>query len=163
MAAKEVSVFLPTGIEHLDVLRQVVEKLSLDVDRVPPGSPYAFSAQRRREDEGYILIEYDPNAEDVIQELGEWERPSVEYKQALGRCVASVIVHYRDSSDLRRCLLAIAESIGERASECVIENGLGVLILLSVACERMTDEASWSIEREQFPELSGVASSEWID
>lgn len=163
MAAKEVSLFLPPGFAHLAVLRGVVDKLSLDVDRVPPSSPYAFSAQRRRENGGYILIEYDPNAEDVLNELGEWERPSVEYKQVLRRCVASVNVHYRDSNVLRQCLLAFGNAIGEHSSKCVIENGLGVLILLSIVCDRMLNEASWSVERTQFPELAGVANSEWID
>lgn len=163
MAAKEVSVFLPPGFEHLELLRAIVDILSLEIEHVPPGSPYSFSAQRRPESEGHLLIEYDPNAADVVQEIGDWERPSTEYKRILKRCVASIIVHYRNENDLRRCLLTIAGFLGEDASKCVIENGLGVLIFLSVASKHILSESSWSIERQQFPELRGVANSEWID
>jgi hypothetical protein len=162
MAAKEISVFVPSDVDHRGVLSSVVDSLGLAVDSVPLGSPYAFSAQRR-DDNGYLLIEFDFNARDVIEEMEKWEKPSSEYKRILGACGMSIVVHYRKPDDLRRCLVALGKAIGSNACRCVLENGLGVVILLSDVVDRFESDSTWSIEREDFPELIGVAPSEWID
>ncbi len=162
MAAKEMSVFLPKKFQKTEVFNKLVGLLALTVDSIPDGSPYEFSAQRGN-DGSYLLIEYDANPQDVIQELSEWKRPTGEYKKILTGCEACFVIHYRATSDARSFLLLLAETVQQIAPKSIVDNGLGCLLLLSEIVARMNDDSDWSWEKETFPELAGVARSEWLD
>jgi len=161
MAAPEMTVFFPEGFDKAAALRDVVEELSLTVDHLPAGWPCEFSAQRRQDDM-YLLVEYDANADDVIDELAEWEKPTDEYKRILSNCRSSLTIHYRGIDNAKCCLLVLANVAGPLTSRCVVENGKGCLLLLGDVADRLASDPSWSWERELFPELSGVAASEWL-
>ena len=161
MAAPQIVVLLPAGIDNRAVLGRMVEELSLTVDHVPSGSPFDFSAQRRDES-AYLLVEYDTNVSDFIDELASWERPTEEYKRLLSDCTSSITMHYRGIDIAKRSLKILSATIGYLSSRCIIENGCGCLLLLSDVVNCIAVDPTWTWERERFPEIAGVAPSEWL-
>jgi hypothetical protein len=162
MAAPQVIVFLPDNANVNNVLDNIVSELSLTVDSLPLGFPYTFSAQQR-DLPTYLLIEYDPNASDVIMDIIKWEKPTDEFKQSLADCRSTITVHYRGLDVAKRCLSVISSCLGGTSSKCVIENGYGCLLLLSDIIHFISIDSTWTWERGAFPELEGVATSEWDD
>jgi len=144
------------------MLNRLVSDLSLTVDTVPSNSPFPFSAQRRDTD-GYLLVELDIELQNEINEMSDWEKPSQHVKEMLLLCKSKIIIHYRGIELAEQCLLLINACLGETASKSLVENGRGCLLILADMARYITADASWSWERDEFPELDGVASSEWIE
>lgn len=161
MSATQITVFLPVGRSYEDLLHNIASVLSLNIETVPTGFPFAFSAQRV--DAEQLLIEYDADAIAISDEIGQWEKPSQEYKLLLQECTSCINVHYRSINLAKQCLVAISNSLGQSSALSVVENGFGCLLRLSDIVEHVLVDSDWSWEREKFPDLPGVAESEWID
>lgn len=162
MSANEIIVFLPECVAMESVLKELTSELSLKVDVLPENFPFDFSAQRRDE-KGYILIEYKALIGAMREELLAWDKPTPEYKQILANTKASLTIHYRPIEIAKDCMQLMGKTIGDNLSRCVVENGRGCLLKLSDIVKCLALERSWTWEKEQFPELEGVASSEWLD
>lgn len=162
MAAPEITIFFPAAIEKQIILQSIVVGMSLSVDEVREGLSFEFSAQRTTAG-GYIAVEYDPDASSIIEELSQWEKPTAEYKQLLACCQSSLTIRYRGLAHAKECLRIVGAKTGQLSSKCILENGLGCLLRLSEVTQFLADDASWTWEKQAFPELGGVAPSEWIE
>jgi len=161
MSAPEITVFLPIGRDYEQLLYSIAKTLSLSIDTLPSDSSFAFAAQQLGAE--YFLIEYDADACAIVDEMQQWEKPSQEYKSLLRGCKSCIIIHYRSIDLSKRCLFIISEYLGQLSSLSVVENGYGCLLRLSDTVEHVSVDSSWSWERETFPDIPGVADSEWID
>lgn len=161
MAAKEICVYSPSRLGKTSALSTLVDRLGLSVDVLPEGFPLEFSAQRGKH-LTYLLIESNADPSDRIAELLEWEKPSHEYKAILSRCRQCIVIHYRDRADAVACLVLLGEILGKVVNESIFENGFGCLLRLSDVLSHLDQNPEWSWERERFPEINGVAESEWI-
>jgi hypothetical protein len=160
MSAPNIAVFLPVGHDYKPLLLKIAGELHLEIEVVPPNSPFTFGAHRT--DPVWFLIQYCSKASDVVEEMRQWERPSQLYKTLLRGCGSYIDVHYRDVSLAKQCIDVICKYIGQSSSLSVIENGNGCLLRLSDIVRLISDDPNWSWEREKFPELPEVADSEWI-
>jgi len=161
MSAPRVMIFLPSQVDD-SVLKAIVNELSLSVDHLPPGFPFDFSAQRR-DSTTYILIEYSKSPR-YLEDFADWERPSLEYKRLIADSKATLTITYRGIELAKRCLIVLAQRIGvEVSARSVLENGRGCLLFLSEVKGLLSNDTAWSWEKDAFPELPGVAPSEWAE
>jgi hypothetical protein len=161
MSAPQITVFLPKGLTYEQMLYNAASTLHLNIDALPPGFPYAFSAQQVGAE--HFLIAYDAEATDIIDEMRQWEKPSQEYKLLLQGCGACINIRYRILDLAKQCLIIISDYLGQSTSQSVVENGYGCLLRLSDIIDQCSGDSTWSWERETFPDLPGVADSEWFD
>lgn len=164
MAAKELMIFTPFRSDMQSLLDSLVGNLDLTVDMLPDKSEFSFqfSAQRGKGLD-YFLFEYIKNDLDVICEISQWERPSDDIKRKLLACESRITIYYRRTNLVKEALLIIGKWFGEVRKDCVIENGYGCLLTLDAIIDNVSRDSTWSWEKKQFPEVSGVAISEWID
>jgi hypothetical protein len=162
MSAPTIEVFFPDDGGSDRILSQLVSDLVLNVDLLPADFPFSFSAQRR-DSNGYLLIEYNPSPQEEIEEISGWEKPSRHFKQMLKLCKSKIVVHYRGIELAKQSLQIIATCLGEAASRSVVENDHGCLLNLAEMINHIAVDSSWTWERDEFPELDGVASSEWTE
>ncbi|HEX8914260.1 MAG TPA: hypothetical protein VF796_18065 [Humisphaera sp.] len=164
MSAPVLGVLLPPDADARRAIAAVVDALALTTDQLPPDFPCQFSAQRREDGRtaSYLLIEHSVDATPHVDELLRWERPAPEYKELVAAADSRLTVTWRGRKWVVRCLRALAAALGEASSRTVVENDRGCLLRLSdvVACLRQ--DPQWSWERETFPDLPGVAPSEWL-
>ncbi len=163
MSAPEIAVFLPVGRNYEQLLHDIASTLLLNIDTLPPDFPFAFSAQRVGAEHLLLLIEYDADAIAIAEEMRQWEKPSQEYKLLLQGCASCINIHYREVNLAKQCLVIISNYLGQSSSHSVVENGYGCLLRLSEIVEHVSGDSTWSWQRETFPDLPGVADSEWID
>jgi hypothetical protein len=161
MSAPQVTVFLPSGRSYMQLLDDISDALLLNIDELPPDFPFEFTAQRIGQE--YLLIEYAADASEVIDEMLQWEKPSQEYKLLLKDCISCINIHFRMPDQAKKCLAIIGNYIGQLSSQSIFENGYGCLLRLSEVIERCSGDSNWSWEREAFPDIPGVADSEWSD
>ena len=161
MSAPMVTVFLPIGLDYYPLLRNIADGLRLNVDVLPPDFPFAFSAQRIGED--HLLVEYDADSTDTTSEIQQWEKPSREYKLLLRGCGSCINIHYRNADLTKKCIIIIDSYLDHLSTLSVFENGNGCLLRLSEVIQHCLSDSTWSWERETFPDIAGVADSEWID
>jgi hypothetical protein len=126
MSAPEITTFLPAGRSYDQMMHSIVSMLSLDVDTLPPGYPFAFAAQRLHPK--YFLIEYGADAIDHVDEMSQWEKLTHEYKLFLQECESYINIHYRSLDLAKQCLAIISNYLGESSSRSVVENGYGCLL-----------------------------------
>ncbi|NLR74246.1 hypothetical protein [Leeia aquatica] len=164
MAAKELMIFTPSRADMQFMLDGLVEGLALKVDELPDHSNFSFefSAQKGNGRE-YFLLEYRANDLDVIHDISEWDRPSGDIKRTLLACGSRITIYYRNISLAKEAFLFIGQWFGGACKSCVVENGFGCLLTLDALVENISSNSEWSWEREAFPEVPGVAVSEWID
>lgn len=162
MAAKEIMFFFPNEFEKEIVMANLVDKLGLEVIKIPAelGLTFEFSA-KRGEGTSYLSIEYASDAKHIIQELSNWENPGTKYKNLILACRSCMTVYYRNINDAKNLILILASSLNVASSQCVLENGNGCLLLLSDIFSCLQKDEKWSWERYQFPEFPDVALSEW--
>jgi hypothetical protein len=162
------TVFFSSLVAHVDgAVAKVVDHLQLVVDDLPGDFPYDFSAQIGR-GSNHLLVElkYGDSIGELpeIEEItSEWEYVSEERRNLLLDCKASLLVHYRDIKLANRLLLLLAEAVGPLQDRCVVKNGHGCLLLLSEMTDMLRKDPDWSWEKQLFPELPGVAPSEWLE
>lgn len=162
MSAPVLNVLLPKGSPNGKILGRLVAGLELEIDILPEGYPSNFAAQRR--DGGMrIVIDYRESADDTILELCEWERPGPHFKEALLSCGSLITVTYRDVGLAKQALQIVAEQLNVSAGTCVVENDQGCILLLPDVIRCMAADPLWTWERREFPEIEGVAPSEWLD
>ncbi|VTS06200.1 hypothetical protein [Tuwongella immobilis] len=161
MSAPMVTVFLPGYQDHAPLLRTVIDALRLNVDDLPPDFPFAWSAQRRGEDD--LLVQYDADSTDTTREMQQWEKPSQDFKWLLQGCRSCIHVHYRKIELAKEFIILTGGYLGHSSSLSGFENGHGCLLRLTEVVEHCLGDPTWSWERESFPDISGVADSEWID
>ena len=91
-----------------------------------------------------------------------WEKQKKAYKDIFEACKSSVSIQYREVDVARNALLAFENvlEIGS-TSKCLVDNGLGCFLKLDDVLGCVMKIPRWSWENEQFPELPGVAISEW--
>lgn len=163
MSAKELMLFVPHTFNIESVLSHLVNALALNIDDIPSEMKgFPFSA-RRGMGRSALRLEYYSNGQDMIAELSEWEKPSQKYKDMLLGCTSYLVIYYREMSDARDAIFAIANTLGHIASDCVFDNGNGCLLTLSAVMTCLQSDITWSWERKVFPELPDVATSEWYD
>ncbi|QGJ68354.1 Hypothetical protein PBC10988_0130 [Planctomycetales bacterium 10988] len=162
MSAPNIVILFPPELAREVLLRDLVQKLELVPEELHPALNHDFCAKRMEED-GYILLHYYFNGSFEVEEFYYWEKPSRFHKELLVDCESLLSVTYRGIQRARRCFQVVSESVGELASRCVVENDHGCLLTLEEICRCLNADPTWSWEREDFPELPNVASSEWIE
>lgn len=164
MSAKELTFFLPKGIDESQIIKSLVEQLGLsEVDiSGSPGLEYQFLA-RRGEGSSILEMEFLDDASAIIEELCEWENPSREYKDTLLGCRAGMILYYRNSLNARDFIASLSPKLREASAFCMVDNGEGCLLRLAEISNCLEKDESWSWERREFPELPSVAISEWME
>lgn len=163
MSAKELTTFVPESVVSEYVFNEVAKELSLEVDEISPALnlSYQFSAKKGT-GKTYLSIECKNNDLNLIQEILKWERPSDAYKNMLAECKSSITIYYRDQREAKAAILKIGAALEKaHALNCITENGQGCLLKLEDLLNCLQKEPQWSWEKEEFPELSGVAISEW--
>jgi hypothetical protein len=108
-------------------------------------------------------MKYFSDVAGFINELLEWEKPAAAYKRLLAECSSGISIHYRGIGLAKKCLQLIETNIGDTASRSILENDKGCLLKLSDVIQFITVDSSWTWEKEEFPEIVGVASSEWLE
>lgn len=164
MSAPQLSVFLPSEADGVEVYELLVAGLSLKVDvwlkDLPPG--LAASAQAGPVT-SYVLIERYVDSTELIEELVKWERPAERYKSLLAGCVEHISVTYRDKERVRTLFAILGAALGSLGAGCIIENGEGCLLTLQDVQAGMVSDPLWQWDRQVFAELPDVAPSEWLD
>ncbi|MCX4028568.1 hypothetical protein H0A36_14550 [Endozoicomonas sp. SM1973] len=164
MSAKELTFFLPKGLNKDQVIQPLVEGLALKMINIPNDIEVNYELLARRgEGKSILEMEYTDNARGIIEELSEWENPSDGYKDLLLNCHSCITLYYRDADDARNFIKSIAAVLSEMAATCIIENGEGCLLTLSETARCLSKDETWSWERREFPELPNVAISEWAE
>lgn len=164
MSAKELTFFLPEKFDSNQLLGDLAEGLELDVVDIPSdlGLGYQFLA-RRGEGKAILEAEFTQNARSIIEELADWDNPSPEYKNELLSLYSAINLSYRDSNNAREFITLLIQKIGELLESCIVDNGEGCLLRLAEIAKCLKQDEDWSWERGDFPELPGVAISEWCD
>ena len=162
MSAKELTIFIPAASSIEPSLVDLATGLSMAIDDLSsrPGLTPQFSA-RRGARQSLLLLEYKTDDSQLIQEISQWEQPSKEYKDLVLACEASITLYYRNPENAKEALDAIGLKLASSAATSMVENGLGCLLTLSSMLEAMRQESQWSWETYEFPDMPGVASSEW--
>ncbi|MES2038307.1 MAG: hypothetical protein V4495_10735 [Pseudomonadota bacterium] len=160
MAAKHMIFFMQDDFDKEALLSQIVNDLALNIDELPEGFPCEFSAQKGN-GRSYFLIEYSNDIQGYIDELTLWERPGEKYKDMLRACSRTISMHYRDPGNARCFFFSLSTVLGQNASACLVENGFGCLLGLQDMIQQIASNPTWSWEKTSFPEIPGVADSEW--
>jgi hypothetical protein len=162
VSAKELTIFIPSMSSIETSLPSLAASLSMAADDLSPtpGLTYQFSA-RRGEGLSVLSLEYKRDDQDLIQEISQWERPSDAYKHLLQACQSSITIYYRNPAFAQEALVAIGSQLQDATKGSVVDNGLGCLLTLDAILQALHEDAQWSWERYEFPEMPGVAASEW--
>lgn len=162
MSAKELTIFIPKSSSMEPWLADLASGLSMDIDDLSstPGLSYQFSA-RRGEGRSLLFLEYRRDDSRLIHEMSQWGRPTKAYKDLLQACQASVTLYFRNSAHAKEALSAIGLGLKNSCGASMVDNGLGCLLKLESILDAMHQDAQWSWERYEFPELLEVISSEW--
>ena len=164
MSAKEMTIFFPRTFDVEAIVPRLVSELGLEMQEIPAGKNFSFQASAMRgTGKSLLLMEYRKNAQNLIHELSEWEKPSRTYIRLLLDCESSITFYYRNIEDARSALFAIGSLHNTVANACVFDNDMGCLLILSSILGNLQSDANWSWERTAFPDLPDVAASEWED
>lgn len=162
IAAKEITLFFSGSIDVIRVFAHLVNTLALELEHWdPPLDSSRLGSAARGYGIEVLRVEYEVDGTALIQELSEWEQPSEKYRGLLLTCKSFIALHYRKLEIARQAIMEVA-ALQEKGDECVVENGMGCLIMLSSMRACLLEDENWSWEREEFPELPDVAPSEWL-
>jgi len=155
--------FIPRQFDVEAILPELTQSLELPAYVGPRNAEaeFQFVASRGAGEDSYLLIEYSADAHKMIEELSKWEKPSKTYKELLLACKSKIGIHYRDSKNGIKAILKIGALLGEAAEGCIVDNDYGCLLKLSNMVNCIHENPGWSWERGEFPDLVGVAASEW--
>lgn len=163
MAAKELTIFMPKNAIDINSLNEIAKNLSLMIEEKFPSVDlsYQFSA-RKGLGKDHLSIYWSNKNSDLIKEILEWERPSDYYKNILAECKESITINYRDLQLAKNLILTTERNLTKiPTSACIVDNGLGCLINFNDFLNQLKIDSGWSWEKEEFPEIAGVAISEW--
>lgn len=161
MAAKVMHIFIFRNFQIEPILRDIAVQLGLVIDVLPPDFPSQFSAQKNSGRE-YLLLDYSEDRNDMIEELINWEYIYSNQKDILLNCHSCLDIHYRRKEVAIEALTVIGQALSTVRSKCIVENGFGCLIPLDTFLNCLQD-TNWTWEKKAFPELPGVAQSEWLE
>lgn len=163
MSAKELTIFLPESTLNEIILNEIARGLSLVADQISSALnlSYQFFA-KRGSGRCYVAVEYKNDDLNLIREVVNWEHPSNAYKAMLRACKSSITIYYREQRFVEDVVLELGAFLKTACtSPCIVENGRGCLLRLDDLLDCLKQEPKWSWDREEFPELPGVAASEW--
>lgn len=162
MSAKELTFFIPASFLSERSLHLLAQELQLTVEIVPPSRGFSFDFfAQKGSGRSRLAIEHRSNDFALIREIMDWTRPSPSYKNILKACKSSLSIYYRDLDTAKDALLKLGVILSGRGSSCLVDNGFGCLLKFDEMLHCIDEKPQWSWEKEDFPELQGVAPAEW--